>query len=84
MTVEEKLAATRGVEVHFDLDRVHQGYLRVQKSGKVKSVKTKQLVEKLRLARNTKQEAASVKHAGLRADAKDKYSYLREKDNQRS
>ena len=80
MTVDEKLNATKQVEVHFDLARVHEGYLRVQKSGKVKSIKTKQLVEKLRVARNTKQEAASVKHAYLRADAKERYSYLREKD----
>ena len=41
-------------------------------------------VQRLRAARAQKQEAASVNQGRLRADAKERYGYLREKDQQRS
>ena len=56
----------------------------MQKSGKVKMQKQKQLVERVRVTRDEKQARAAEKHQLLKGDARERVGYLREKDNQRS
>lgn len=75
--------AMREKEYFFDLAKMHKGFTRIQKSEKLQKEYQKRKVEDLTKVREEKMEKAKTKAQELRADAKDKFKYLSEKDVQR-
>ena len=82
--VEEVNSRMNQVEYHFDLEKMHQGFKRIQKSEKLKKDTLKARVDEIRSNREQKMTQALTNHRNLKMQAKDKYNYLQDKDQQRS